>query len=71
MSQEAEVVREEAQTVVDNSEPTSGESETLSALQENIKKKGENAYYYAHGTNIGSEYKATVGHSVSNSCIAT
>jgi hypothetical protein len=28
----------------------SNETEALSALQENIKLKGSNAYYYAHGS---------------------
>lgn len=31
---------------------TTGEQEQQSALQENISKKGKNAYYYAHGSKI-------------------
>ncbi len=31
---------------------TDEEVEQLSALQENISKKGKNAYYYAHGNKI-------------------
>lgn len=42
----------------------SEEVENSNALRDNIKSKGENAYYYAHATNIGSEYKTTVGDTV-------